>query len=355
MLERFSLLCFLGLALTFSSCETEFSLNGDYKLTPVAFGILDHNDSVHVIKITKAFLGDGDNLLYAQNPDSNYFESVDARIIEYDGSEKTGREWQLNDSIFDTKDTDGIFYGPDQKAYVFHEKNLDNTLQYELVADLNEGALSIKSKTGLLEGFGLPNPFHPTSSFTMQLAKNVVVDNNSYLNWRFIVTPAKRSSRYEIGYTFSWIEHYVDGSSSTFSETRLIQTADIQSPDSPNPFNVAVKGLSFYEWVGQIVPDDPEVDYRESLGISMYINGAHQDLAQYMDVSKPVTGLAQVQPEYTNIENGYGIFSSRLRYKSRAIKLSTTSIKELVTGQYTASKAFCSSNPAHAGSTYYCP
>ena len=76
MLQRISFFTLLTVALGLGSCETDFSLNGDYEVQPVVFGLLDHKQGYHTIKITKAFLGDDDNLIYAQNPDSNYFNQV---------------------------------------------------------------------------------------------------------------------------------------------------------------------------------------------------------------------------------------------------------------------------------------
>ena len=69
MLKNVSFIGLIALFLGVSSCETDFSLNGNYTPIPVVFGLLDHHDTTHIVKITKAFLGDGDNLVYAQNPD----------------------------------------------------------------------------------------------------------------------------------------------------------------------------------------------------------------------------------------------------------------------------------------------
>ncbi len=80
MKKLFALLTGVSLFCGISSCETEFSLNGDYEIIPVVFGLLDHTETTHMVKITKAYLGDGDNLLYAQIPDSSYFNSVEAII-----------------------------------------------------------------------------------------------------------------------------------------------------------------------------------------------------------------------------------------------------------------------------------
>jgi hypothetical protein len=73
-----------------------------------------------------------------------------------------------------------------------------------------------------------------------------------------------------------------------------------------------------------------------------------------MQVSKPVTGIAQIQPLYTNIDGGFGLFSSRVLYTKKGVNLDDASIKELATGSYTNTKLFCSDRPIHIGETFYC-
>ncbi|MBK9192562.1 MAG: hypothetical protein IPM77_14260 [Crocinitomicaceae bacterium] len=173
-----------GYCILVGSCQAEdFSLNGDYEITPVVFGLLDHSKDFHIIKITKAFMGDGDNLVYAQNPDSSYFETVDAKVVEYDDGVATGREWQLHDSIITNKDTSGIFYAPEQKVYVFYESDLDSTMEYELTVIINEGEHEVYGKTELINGFKLASSVYLMSEIAF--AGNTVADDQDYLNWTF--------------------------------------------------------------------------------------------------------------------------------------------------------------------------
>src|SRR5690606_25148498 len=135
------------------SCETDFSLNGDYQVQPIVFGLLDHKQDVHMIKITKAFLGDGDNLVYAQNPDSNYFEQVDGEVIEYLDGTATGRSSTLVDTIVTNKSTDGMFYAPEQQAYYCEEAKRDSTAEHELNIASNGGEQMVTGRTTRIDRF----------------------------------------------------------------------------------------------------------------------------------------------------------------------------------------------------------
>ena len=354
MIKKISFFSLLAVLIGFNSCETEFSLNGDYELTPVVFGLLDQNDTIHMIKITKAFLGDENNLVYAKNPDSNYFKQVDAKIIELKPSGvKTGREWALIDSIVENKSTDGVFYAPDQKVYYFSEANLDESMIYRIEADLNEGAEKFSAETNLMNGFDVP---HSVESPTLKIrfAKNTVNESKDYVIWSFDLSPGFNAGKFEVSYTFNWTEHYLDGTTASFSKKKY-EHEESDFPDNNFGTPVKINGLEFYKWVENTIPDDPNVDYRTSDGIDLHLSVAHKTLKQYLEVSKPVTGIAQIQPVFTNVTGGYGLFSSRYLYHLKGIPLSETTIKELAQGQYTISKSFCSSYALHNEESFFCP
>ncbi|WP_027418437.1 DUF4249 family protein [Crocinitomix catalasitica] len=341
MIKRILVIFTVVAGIGFTSCETEFSLNGEYVETPVIFGLLDHLDSIHYIKITKAFLGDGDNLVYAKTPDSNYFKQVDAQIVEFDDGEETGRYWDLRDTIIKTKSTDGLFYAPEQKVYIFRAADLDPELEYRLTGDINEGKLKINSTTTLISGFDISNTVKlPTYKF--RFANNSDDPDDRYNRAvKFDVYEGMNAKEYEVGYTIAWSEFYTDGSSSTFSAYRKDDIYQQTRPESPSVFFALFNGEEFYKWVGETVPDDPKVERRTLDRIDINISVAHANLSQYIAVTKPVSSIAQVKPEFTNIENGYGLFSSRIRFVKSAIELDLNSLEELCSGRYTATKLFC--------------
>lgn len=339
---------FLGL----NSCETEFTLNGEYTLTPVVFGLLDPLDSIHTVKITKAFLGEGNNLEYAKIDDSSYFNQVEARVIEYEDIEKkipTGRVWELKDSIVEGKSTDGIFYSPNQKVYYFEEKALVTSYIYVIEADLNEGQMSFTATTTLIDEFELQGTIatNPTV-FKINFAGNTILEDKDYENWQVKLKPGINAARFEIAYTFNWTEFYDDGTDKSFSMIR------VEATEKADKVLNQVSGLDFYTWVGENILDDPKVVRRTYDGIDLHISVAHKTLDTYMQVSKPVSGIAQIQPLYTNIEGGYGLFSSRILFTKKGLLLNAASMKELATGSYTYTKLFCSDLDVHIGETFYC-
>jgi len=65
---------FLLPVLFINSCKTDFDIIAPYKETTVVYGLLDPDTSVQYIKINKAFLGEGDALVMAQQMDSTNYK-----------------------------------------------------------------------------------------------------------------------------------------------------------------------------------------------------------------------------------------------------------------------------------------
>jgi hypothetical protein len=100
-MRRIGILFLLGL-LGLSSCNEKIDLLGDYQETAVVYGLLDHADSLHYIKITRAFIGPGSAVDLAQISDSSYFNQVNATVTEFIGGVVT-RTWILKDTIVTNK------------------------------------------------------------------------------------------------------------------------------------------------------------------------------------------------------------------------------------------------------------
>lgn len=337
-------------------CNTDFSLNGDYEIQPIVFGLLDYKDDIHMFKITKAYLGDGDNLVYAQNPDSSYFNQVDGTVTEFLNGDPTGRTWQLLDTLVTNKSSDGIFYAPEQKAYYFEEANLDSLASYQLDISLEGGAHSVTGFTELLPRFK-PNKSSLTISnfFPLTLSPSTVDEDSDYSKWNFNLNEATNGAAYEFYYTFRWRETYTDNSYEDFAITRQFLETEQNKPLTPGVQTILIDGLDVYQFIDDNIQPDANVTKRRFLGFDIRIAGAHYELKQYMDIGEPISGIAQVQPEFTNLTGARGLFSSRVVFDANDFQFDANSIKQLCTGLYTGDLGFCSHLPEHSSELWYCP
>jgi len=362
-----------------SSCSEKVELVGNFEETAVVYGLLDQADTLHYIKITRAFIGPGNALEIAQIPDSSYFNKVEATISEYlNGILK--RKWLLRDTILDNKDPNGVFYAPEQKVYYFKTMptgfngviqnstnpqmtSLNPQAIYKIDIVLNDGAFSVSGETELVRGITGSNI--QNSNLNLKFADDVgeykstgitvsSTGNSFVLNTQLKIAFNEWENTTKLGKSFIW----------------NLGEADVQ-PSTSKVFTA--NGETFYDLIKTNCTNNSSITKRTFIGVTIKITGGAEELYNYIAVNKPSSGLAQSKPSYTNltVTNGkrvIGIFSSRQTVEivypfyvspqlpnSRALDRNST--RELCNGPITGLYWFCSNHPGDINQTFfpYCP
>ena len=354
MLKKIAFIVTL-LVVVLYSCKTDFSLNGPYKRTPIIFGLLDQNETIHYVKITRTFLGEGNNYDFAQQADSSYFDFVDAKVFEIGTNGDTLREWPLHDTIIPNKEN-GTFYGPEQKVYVFYANDLDETLTYGFEAILDEGDYIVNAQTQLIENFS--HGFLLTSpGFTFSFGSATSSETGNYGSFISSYTEGKHAALYNTKIDIRYRETYADGSTSDKTVVWSKGNVEQEKPESPSTGTLNFAGEEFYTLLKSNISTDNNVVKREILGLDLVTAIAHTEFAKYMEISQPSSGITQSTPQYTNINSetgALGLFSSRHIVAVNNLQLSSGAMEELCTGQHTSALGFCSNYPEHSGKSFYC-
>jgi hypothetical protein len=105
-----------------------------------------------------------------------------------------------------------------------------------------------------------------------------------------------------------------------------------------------VQGKQFYDWIqSELDPLESSAARREYIApIEFSFEYAGDELSQYYQINNNNVSLSDVSPEYTNIEGGFGVFSSRMRKSFKDVirtNLSLQSIQELKDGRITGRAA----------------
>ena len=376
----------------FYSCSEKVNLIGDFKETAVVYGLLDHSDSIHFIKITRAFIGPGNAIEIAKIPDSNYFSQVEATVSEFVNGTLT-RTWVLEDTIIENKDTNGAFYGPEQKVYYFKtlpttvsSSGLNGVIQtsqnpqltslnpdatYKLVAKINggdslaaSGGFNIIGETELVKGIATNisptgNPFkfvgnEVSSYINPDPSFSVTNTGNSFImNCKFEVT----------------IKEFRSNTITEKSFLINLGEKDVK-PSQNTSFSLA--GLTFYNSIKDNVSIDPTIDRRTLKSLSVIFTGGAEEFFNYISVNKPSSTLAQSKPSYTNLtvtqgKRVIGLFSSRQTFKitkdfrffslingelvenANVRCIDNNSTRDLCIGPVTGFLLFCSDHKADVG------
>lgn len=314
MIQRIQFLV-LAIGLAFlASCSTDVDNYADYKDVTVVYGLLETGKDTTFIKINKAFLGPGNALLFAQIPDSNnYPGKLTVKLLGKRGN------IDLPPITLDTITRhnklagDSIFYFPAQKLY-YTTAAIDANALYKLTIDRPGG--QVTSSTEVVRDFPITQPISRINFAA--LAPGTIRWNS-----------AQFGKRYEVTLIFHY-EEIVPGNPDTLKKTMewTLGSRKAERLTGGDQLEISYIGEEFYNRLGGQLSNILNVK-RFAGVVDVIIASGGDELSTYLDVNAPNNSIVQERPEYTNIENGIGLFSSR-RTIVRPYRLSTQSELKLV-------------------------
>lgn len=331
-------LFYLGLILV-AGCSTKVKLNTEWKDTTIIYGLLDQNEDYHYIKINKAFLGEGDYYVFAQVQDSSEYKNVSAYVQESNNGVVTAN-YPLRDTLLHNRNTDGVFYAPDQTLYYFRNASLNPSRTYKLVVKVNQGTDAEKEVTGETD---LVHNFTPPSINAITTGTFDGATGSHYLDQHVKFFPPDNSDSYEIVWRLKWDDYTASDTIRRTYEWNVGST-DRSAANSSGQIDFSVSGQAFFTTIANVVGSNTGIIKRIFRSVDVIVYAASDDLDTYININKPQTGLVQERPEFTNIGNGLGLFSSRLHVVVPNRPLSVGSYRELVYAY--SNLLFCSDTTA---------
>lgn len=320
MKHTFPILTLLfALAISFNSCETRVDLFADYKDIPIIYGLLDATQDTNYVKIVRAFSNNNENPISAHDialiaDSSNYPGKLDARLIELEKTygnhyEPTGREIILDTMTLHHKDS-GEFYYPHQKIYYTAETLKTNTgsHDYKYRLQILKGNDTITSTTGMVGG----NNFKITNS-------SIAFDPNSIEANKISFTEAQNAYAFSAKLRFEYTEALPGQTSLTQKsiEWSLGYQALNELEYSDGAYKIKYMENSLFKYLSGAIGGDTlnAIRYIGDFYITLAAGGS--ELYNYIEVNSPSGSISQNIPDYTNINGGYGIFSSRVNIEKK--------------------------------------
>jgi hypothetical protein len=317
---RNAILLILPLLLLTWSCEEDFNINAPYKDISVVFGLLDPGEDTILLKINKAFLGEGNVMEMAKIEDSSvYVNGLDATIEEWENGSFI-KSYKLDTVTIKNKE-EGIFYNPYQIIYYTPYEPV-TTRTYLLKVVVNNKTLT--AQTDLVNNFSISKP-SAGSKFIMFRP-----GSEGDIEW----TSAKNGKRYEILIRIKYKEVLLDSPDTVYTYVDWsMGTKKSVDDNGGEEMKVAYSNDGFYNLIANEIPYtdaavEANVKERYTNDVDFIIAVAAVELNTYMEVNEPSNSIIQDRPEYTNIENGTGIFSSRFR-NTRTKKLHPETIQTI--------------------------
>jgi hypothetical protein len=353
-------------------CSTKVELNAPYKSTTLVFGLLDPTLDTQWVKINRTWLGDGNNLDYAMIRDSSEYPAGSfTAVVEELVNGIVVNSFPLIDTLLENKEQNpgDIFYAPEHTAYYFvpNNSNLNEEALYRLNIDFQNND-DVDAMTNLIqsEPGSITQPPGGVPNFKFNLA-SVGQTFTQYPDLTFKWNTTENARRYEVLLNITYVENIFEDLAHTVLVESNVRTINwnlgivTSSSDAGNEtLEKVVNTEQFYILLQNMLDADPYIT--RELGIwdeevqiarafDFVLTVANDELSTYLQINEPVTGIVQDRPEYTNINNGLGLFASRATQAVYGIGYTSSSMKALVEGEYTAALNFCTPNPF---SEYYC-
>ena len=311
-------------AIVFTACETDFDVNADWEETTVVFGLLDAAKDTQFIKISKAFLGEADALQMAQNSDSINFNKgeLDVKITRINNNGSTDTimlnevstlrdEGYFNDSI--------VMYTFENFEFQSNSLNqytnfLNSNSEYELLIKNNITGNSVSSTTEIIKGFNFSSGIPTSNRLTFY------VDGLGYRFPRFEWSDPENVEIFQFNLRFHYKENGLEKELS-WNQTELGSNDNI----------LILSGEDFFhQFLANNLAALADDEEREFMNIDIEMTLGTQDLKTYIAVNEPITGIVQERPQFTNINNGIGLFSSRYTKVYYGLSLNPDSEKYII-------------------------
>jgi len=306
-------------AVIFTSCDTDFDVNAEWEEVIVVYGLLDAGDEMKTqqIKISKAFLGKMDALQMAQFADSINFDQGELAVKVIRVKNNGIRDTIALDEVLLLRN-DGVF-NDSIIVYTFENNNfLNSNSEYELLIKNNITGNEVSSITDVISGFdfdmgngypfGFIKTWIPGSPSATEFASANLTWGQNYPD---------KGEQYQIDLIFNYKENNI--------VKDLIYTSLVLEGTSQYAF----EGEKFFNFLKNELVQDPLIE-REFLSIDLMMTVGSEDLKTYRIINEEITGIVQERPQFTNINNGIGLFSSRFTKTRKGFDFAGRTIDYLI-------------------------
>jgi hypothetical protein len=282
----------------FVQCKNDIEINAPWRETPVVFGLLDANTNTQYIRIQKTYQNsiDQNTQQGAQYPDSLYFDTLVVKVTSTFGETFIfNKEPATKESGFFTN-SNSVIYRSNFTPRT--DRNYSLEIFSPRTGNTYRGVTNIMGRADVAQ---------TTGSFPFSI--RLRTDSAMFFNMQF--KPGANTFIYDVYVRLKYTEFNPNGD----SVQKVI--------DYPVQLDIVARDLSNTNYTRRVVSAPTMLRYfrdelsndvsvtRKFRGIDFLFAGGSQELKLFIDISRTQNSFVQNKPEFSNIENGLGIFSSR--------------------------------------------
>lgn len=292
-----------------SACSTDFDVVGPYKEITVIDGFINATDSVQFIRIKKAFLGEGNVLVMAQQKDStNYSDVLDVTMERLNGQNVVQTLTLI--PVPDSSKVNGSFYSPDQVLYKLAATILQDGSHYRIRVKNRSTGVEAISTTEIVKDLTMAPPIREPYDLTTTGVPPAPA--------LFSFVPGENSFIYDFVLKF----HYTEFDSTTGETTfKTVEWNREDQISSQNQISYKFIRAEFWEFLGREISFKTGVMRRiDNLPAGYkplefnFLQGSEAMLTYYQLQNS--SGSVNIdKPTFTTVQNGLGLFTSRIVHR----------------------------------------
>lgn len=300
----------------FVSCSTDVDIYADYKDTAVIYGLIDAKADTNYVKITRAFCSTNDHPINAFEvapiyDSSNYPGKLEAYFLELKSSQSqqyqpTGRRFLLDTLTIHNK-KEGLFYAPHQKLYYTTERFKtslgSDKYRYRLYV-VKPDYDTVTAEIGVVDG-------------DIEISTSLVdfqaypTNTSSYI----IFSSTEEAVLYEIGMRFNYWEGHsgqpMEKKEVSWSYSPRTIGMYEKVPNTDNLYRAYYSPNTLFNVLESAIGNDTSNVTRYIGNFVVTVAAAGDDFNIYYQFLQTASSGLTLSTEYSNVQGGYGILSSR--------------------------------------------
>lgn len=338
----------LFVAMMAYGCSTDVNLTTSWKDITVVYGMLSPTESVHYVRVEKAYLSANENaLLTALNTDSLYYpeSAISVKIqklaVNAFGDTTVAAEYPMTRVDANLEPASEYFSGEVDTNTVFSTNpkwvykstaTLEANKAYRIRVDKADGSPSVTADFKMLGNVSFTAPL-PNNDLNWQLNSDIP------FIWDKVVGAVLYDLTLNVRYCES-TDNFV--TSEEKSLEWIIRKNETGSGNAGSFIRVDVSPVSFFSFMANSLTTSA-ADTRRISTTDMVLDAAGEDYLKYVQsyyANQGLSGGFSPINLYSNVKNGIGLVSSRVRHVEYNYNLSDAAITKLRSNPVTANLGF---------------
>lgn len=317
-------------ALLIQACSNDFEVTAPWKEVPVVYAILSPGDTAQYIRVEKAFLDpEVSSLEVAKIADSLYYPAN--AITVFLERVKDGQRIQLqrvDGNLDGYVRQDGIFATQPNWLYKTKEQIFAGE-SYRLQIVRADGKPDITAVTTIPNDFSMVKPSQnaipPLISFRRE--------SYSDIEWR----TDENGVFFKVHFQIRYRENAPNGSlikrdTLSWTPAPSVMRTNETPGSGVNRYkgNFTISTESFYRFLVENIPAASD-RFRAFEGIDITLEGGGAEIERYLETASANSGItgAEVVPTYTNLSEGFGIFTGKNRIILSKVRVSPETVQDM--------------------------